>query len=249
MKKIVLLTIPSSWLTVENASDRIDILEEAIKDNLDSKIIIVSSILDNGYSVARKINICGKHKIETIPLVYEQIDRYFLLCRRRNLGVRNQRLFDCVENVRNVISKNSKLNWIIAGALSARFADASQVLLEDFVGSLGKNLVRWPSDTVYNKGNRLKMTLCNKTTESNVCKFLNSGDLPDISIVSPSYGTSLSGVELLLGSDSVDSFSDFLLFILKNKSKELGIKKVSRVSMAFYKSKLVVEENKVAIGA
>ncbi len=240
MKEILLLTIPHAWLTLENAQQKIELLEEVVLNKTNKEIIIISGIIDHGFALAQKVKQKKSGVLEEIGIFTdEQAKRYVELSKIINLKQVNPRIASVVRELKNSI-KQPRKRWEISGSMSVFYSEISTILFQEILlFRIGHKLVSWPKDVVCNAS--LKYVYMNNiNTADRIFNFIRFGNLPKISAVVPSYGVNLSGIQMLLGKESIDKFEETLLSTISfyNKKEMLFMNgyEVQKINMDFYHS-------------
>ncbi len=217
MKETLILTIPHNWINLENFETNARILTDIVQKNSNRKIVIISGIIDHGYSLTRGNIKKSGIDLETRQAVSVQADRYLSICLKYCKSNNIQWLTDRLDEVKKIIHQKTRHIWKTSGIISSIYADVSAMLYREILSCSGVTVTEWPKNTLFNKSIR-QIALNNATTIDRVFKYMRFDGLPPTSVIIPSFGVTLSGVEISLEKESLEEFKMVLLSVMKNKS-------------------------------
>jgi hypothetical protein len=215
MREILVITYPHGWITVQNAVERMQILEEVIEDNHGKEIVIVGGVFDRGFATATNAQNREVDFGDVATMVNTQVDRYFALCQNLKINTKSIGLLDIMHETRAIgISGIIKKSFLVGSRLLEQYAMTTGLILANRLSTQGRNIKLWPKDIIFKTSVRQEAKF-NKKTEKRVAEYLlstvyNANRSNHTSMIIPVCGYNISKIPLSLNRNAISELGSLV---------------------------------------
>lgn len=201
-----LLVVPSTAITLENASDCKHQFRQTVSClEPQDKLIIIADVLDYGYKVASQVLSIDTHRETAVALIEAQNQRYRKMFAQFHMPFIVDEFLDRALQETKIKRKGRK--WEIAAKVMEHYCDLTHFIFKQLYQSVfNVSPQQFPIETVIFKKLRLEFSsFISEVNEERVSNFMKDRD-PKGLIVVPSIGKNMSGIGMISGENSISDF-------------------------------------------